>query len=419
MHKVTIGHLDVHLRALLRHSPYTAARNGVLGLVLDALVQGDHTAEIDQLSEAAKPLADVLDVGSLYEISDGLHAVTGKPPTAVSRALAAPPMVDALCYALDALECYELGLLVERWGPRRDNGAQVAPALLNEARVARWDLVSRLLARAGALYAGWREQGVMFGINKIHIDGRTMSAAARAWQVPMITGVIPELPTASAVMHPNRLGRTAATVAYARLPEVVNSPAPDAAVFEPIALLVAVAEAISGGVDGTRLSEQSDLGAVVWDSAAVERAKRGQVRVRVRDVDEPVSPESADLATWWPVFTSWGATSRLVQAVPTAWRLSDVEADVLVWALCSAAVRIAIAASMPRSHGRRAIGAAEELDWPAFYRGELPRWDAGAQSVWRLMQTPRRFALRTPWPGSFTLAPKLHAPASWPWCPPE
>jgi hypothetical protein len=386
-------------------------------MVCDALESIDRDTE--QLTEAAQPLMDTLDVPDLYAVDGALRKIQGKPPTAVMRALTRPALVDALAYALEDLEYYELAEMVCRWGPRSESGSQIAPALLPEAGEARWQLVGQLRQRVTELLDGWREQHVGLALNSVLVDGRTLAAAARAWQVPMITGQVPDVPTAGAVLHPNRLGRTAATVIFTNLRKAVDGGAPDSVLFESLALLVAVGEAITRGDIGgsTRVEGASGVALMTWDSVSAQQALRGQLRPEIR-VGEPVTAESADLSAWWPVFQSWGATSRLAQAIPTAWKLTDVEGDVLVWAMCSVAVRIAIAASASRPNRLRRLSADEvKLEWSGHYKAELPAWCEGARSVWTLMQKPRRFALRTGFPGAHTLAPKLDLDSSWPWCP--
>lgn len=416
MSNITLRNGEHHLRALLRHSPFTAARNGVLAVVHDGLVSIDALPAAEDLSEAAAPLTSVLDVPDLDAVDGALCALNGRPPAAVSRALTSPRLVSTLCHSLDMLGAADCSDQVARWGPRNPDRPGEALPLEVADRASRWELVSALRVRTAELLAAWRARGMIISAELANVDGRSLTAAARTWQVPMITGTLPPAPEAAAALHPNRLGRTAATVAYSRIGSLVRSPAPDAAVFEPLALMVAVGEAVSVEDLGTAREGDGEIGMMSWNSSSAQAAVRGQLPVQVRD-GHPVRDEAADLNVWWSVFSSWGSTSkRLATAIPTAWRLSAVEADVLVWAMCSAAARIATAASMPSEDAAvRKLGVRHGVSWEDHWAAEFPRWEAGARSVWVLMQKGRRFESRTPWP--MLLAPAVDTESSWPWRP--
>jgi hypothetical protein len=407
------GHV---LRALLEHSPTSAARHGVLHVMHDALCQNKAAWLADELVAAAAPLATVLDVPDIHAIDGALRAIRGRAPAAVTRALLSPELIAVLCDGLDSLGLLDLRAEVVRWGPRGGVDSADALPLAADARQARAQLLGQLQQRASELLAEWYASGTQFGVDLVHVDGRSLLAAARVWQVPMITGTVPSPPQAASALHPNRLGRTATALTYSRLPALFHSVAPIKEIFEALALLVAVGEAISVPVEPTP-EREGPIGMMRWDQDTARQSVRGELPVRVR-VGEPIGEESKTVDYWWPVFSSWGSTSkRLATAIPTAWRLSNVEADVLVWALCSVAARISIAASaaQPQQKPYTLGGPVERLNWEEHFAAEFPGWEVGAQSVWSLMQQQRRFADRTQFPG--LLVPVLGNDQSWPWPP--
>lgn len=419
MENITLRNGEHYIAALLRHSPVAAARNGLLALVHDGLSCSPNPASAAEFAQAAAPLTEALDVADVYAIDGALAALKGRPPAAVMRALLNPALLDALCCSLDSLGAIEQSDVVSMWGPRNPVDAGEAPPLDPGGWAERGALVDALRVRVGELLDVWRTEGMTLSADAVYVDGRSLTAAARAWQVPMITGVTPDPPVAAAALHPNRLGRTAAVVAYSRISSLVRSTAPDAVVFEALAMLVAVGEAISRPRRASRaaVSDDGELRLVEWDQAGTDAAARGALGLQVR-VGQAVGRESMKLEPWWPVFSSWGSTSRrLAAAVPTAWKLSEAEGDVLVWALCSAAVRIAAAgACAPPESRRRQINPPKGPEWDDHgVSVELPRWEAGARSVWTLMQRSRRFAARSAFPGH--MVPLLDVDHSWPWRP--
>lgn len=416
MSNVTLCNGDLIIRAMLRHSPVTAARNGLLTAVHGGVLAIKEDAMAQDISDAATPLKHSLGVSDLHEVDGALCALAGRPPRVVTRALADPKLITALCAGLDAMGLIDLSNEVARWGPKDPEDQGETVPLSRDDWSARSALVDQLRTRAGELLAAWREQQMMIGADTVTMDGRSIAAAARAWRVPMLTGVVPPLPEASAALHPNRLGRTAAIVAFSRLSSLPRSMAPDGWIFEPLALLVAVGEAISVPnlmQPNARLAD-SGVGLASWDRKDAHKADHGLLSVRVR-AGEPVEPSSSELGLWWPVFESWGSTSkRTASAVPTAWRLSEAEADVLVWALCSVAVRLSVAGSL-LSPGYKMLDEWRSTKWEGHVASELPKWEAGARSVWTLMQSLRRFDARTAFPGQLT--PSLDSDSSWPWRP--
>jgi hypothetical protein len=380
-------------------------------MIRDALVGTEHPAIARELERTAVPLARALAVETLDEIDGAMRALKGRPPIGVTRALADPEFVTVLVDSMEVMGWSDLALRAARWGARNPRNPLEALPLAGDALAQRADLLGQLRLRAEELRTGWREAGAMLNGDAVFVDGRSLAAAARAWQIPMITGEVPEKPTATAVLHPNRLGRTAAIVAFAQLPKVVRSTAPDAVIFESLALMVAVGESITRWVPS---NEQRGL--MVWDASTVTAATRGELPVRVR-VGEPVEPESANLSMWWPVLSAWGATSkRAATAMPTAWRLSEVEADVLVWVLCSCAARLGVAASMPAPvRSVRPWAAPTPVTWEQHWSEESRKWEMGVRSVWGLMQSVRRFESRTAYPEDGSLAWALDDDSLWPW----
>jgi hypothetical protein len=399
MEPITLRDGGSHLARLLNHSPVTAARNGVLNMLYDALTSANPPVPMyEELATAAAPLCAALGVPDLESVPDALCALEGRPPRAVAAAVRSPELVTAMRDSLDMLDLPSLASRVAQWGPMNPADPPSSALPLSKAgRAARGELVAQLRERTAELMAEWIRVDVQMCPGAA-TDGRARAAAARAWQVPMITGSVPALPQASAALHPNRLGRTAAVVAYSSLPKAMSDAcsAPSRWVFEAVALLVAVGESLR--------PENWMPGA--WGS------RDGSARVAVR-TGESISLESHGPDAWWPVFDAWGTHQvRIAKSIPTAWKLTTVEADVVVWALCSAAVRLATAASAPlKMLGRSVV---EPVDpWPAHRDVELPRWTQGARSVWALMQSARPFQEWTAWPELMT--PELGVDHSWPW----
>jgi hypothetical protein len=389
----TLGHLDHHVGVLLRSTPVTAARHGVLGVVHDHL-EGDTPLLAAQFHEACVPLLELLGVPTVYDVPDALRAMEGRPPKKVASALRHPELVSALCSGLDQLGLYDLYALAEAWGPQV--GEAVVP-LTPQGCAQRARLVTELRRRAEQILAAWTEAKVQWKAEQVGVDGRTLAAAARAWQVPMINGELLPAPESLAARYPNRVGRCAAAVAFSRYSAAHRSPCPQEAFFEPLALLVAVGEAIS---------RES------WTQGDTSKSLRGYVGMEIPQERAPVLDSAFTVPRWWPVFNAWGASGRReAAAIPTAWRLSDAEGDVVVWALCSAAVRLAVAATMPTSAMRRAPGAAP-FGWDEHVASALPAWETGARHLWGLMQSTRDVSRRTEFPG--LLFPGA-ARESWPW----
>lgn len=391
---VRINHLRENVGALLCSTPITAARHGLLGAIHDPLkLQVPSLA--DYLDRACTPLFELLGVDDVYAVPGALRAMDGRPPKRVVAALRHPDVVDALCRALDQLGIYSLDKYVLAWGPQDVGGVVPMGA---EGRAARAELLSALHRRAGEILAAWTSAGVRWSAEKIGIDGRTMVAAARIWQVPMINGEVLGAPESMAARYANRVGKAAAAVAFSRYYDAHRSACPPEAFFEPLALLVAVGEAIS--------REN-------WGRPEVARALRGYVGLEIPAAGLPVTDAAFDVPRWWSVFSSWGASGRRAAAViPTAWRLSPVEGDVVTWALCSVAVRLAVAGSMPKPDHREPTWVPPS--WESHVASALPDWERGARNLWALMQSTRDVSKRTEFPGALLVGSDR---ASWPWPP--
>jgi hypothetical protein len=393
--KLTLSHLDEHLGALLASSPVTAARHGLLGLVHDALLE-DTAFLADVLTDGASDVLAELGVATVYDVPAALRAREGRPPTRIVSALRSPAMVDALHRCLFQVSGgnADVSALALQWGPLSDEPASVVP-LRRDDLAARTELVDQLRVRTTEIIAGWRQAQMGLARGGRAMDGRTLATAARVWQIPLVTGALPEVaPTATAALYPNRLGRSAAAVVFSRINAAIDAYVGGfdvSAIFEPLALLVAIGEAISVSA---------------FTDAHRTLAMKGGLPVRVR-CGEPLTDMALDVHSWWPVFSSWGSSARRdAVAIPTAWRLSTAEADVLVWALCSVAVRLAVASTAPRSSSL-------SFDWPAHVAEKLPQWEAGAASLWSLMQRGRRVEKRTEWPA--TIFPVAKDASTWPW----
>ena len=404
MSHLALRNPEAHLRAVLARTPVTAARYGVLGMVHDGLIdQGLDLAE--HLVRTAAPLCSALGVEDVYGVPAALQQMVGRPPRAVADALCDPQLVKVLYLALDAFGLFDLADDVRTWSRHEDVAIR---SLSNLEVLSRSELVVQLRRRCGELINAWRDAGGVDLAPTHGLDGRALTAAARAWQLPLVNGALPAKPTAAAALYPNRLGRTAAVVAISRARQALSMscPAPEEWVFEALAMVIAVGEAIGPKTEHVSVATLS------------KGTAPGEVPVEV--ASGPVGDSGFSIDRWWPTFDSWGSQSPvIVRAIPTAWRLRDWEADVLVWALCSAAVRLAVAASapsLPSSRSFRALGEVPTTSvdpWPAHMKAELPVWEAGAQSVWKLMQSARLAKARAPWPGCSV--PLLSDDASWPW----
>lgn len=381
------------LRALLTSTPVTAARNGVLAFIHGA-VREPCGWFADDIETAAIPLLTELGVETVYDVPAALAARQGRPPTRIVEALRTPALVESLMGALAQLGYSDLRSVVAQWGPTSVEPGAVIP--LTESAVAqRGALADALRLRAREILDGWIEL-------KLHIvkgdtcgDGRSLATASRVWQVPLINGVISgPSPTATAALYPNRLGRSAAVVACSRINGALGTIADPGPVDEALAMLVAIGEAVSRSDDEPRFHTLS---------------RKGMLPVLVRN-GAPMTDMTCNVHAWWPVFAAWGASARSeLITVPTAWRLSTAEADVIVWALTGVAVRLAVAASAPLLAGRYVT----PPNWAEHEAQHLPAWCEGAATVWSLMQRGRRPNARTEFPGA--PLPRLDAVTSWPW----
>lgn len=399
MSKITLSDGERHMRTLMHTTPLTAVRYGVLSLLRDALETGTRRGGLEgwpeQIDKVTAPLCSALDIESIHEVPAALQRMTGRPPRRVVAALRDKDFVISVANAFEALGSIDLSDRAMAWSPGtfRSEGL---PALPGDGLSARSGLLGALRARARQIHAAWVAEQVDFAL-AVRLDGRSLNAAARAWQMPLVTGAQPTAPMATTALYPNRLGRTAAVVAYLYAPQAYSkeSPAPDAWIFESLAMLVAVGEAIAGP-----------------DVHARRPAMEGHGVSEVVSVGSgPLGDGLFDVACWWPVFDAWGSQSeRVARSVPTAWKLTDAEADVLVWVLCGVAARLAVAASARRSTRR---GSDDGRAWVDHRDAELPVWTVGARSVWSLMQGARRFEERTAWPGE--LGWSLGDDSVWPW----
>lgn len=392
----TTQHLAV---ALTRSAPLTALRHGLLAFVHDELRHRGHPDHAATLAHAAQPLAAELDCHGPAGVDAALAALTGRPRRGVTRAAHDDHLRDRLAVSLDVLGAEAAAAAVRAWQPVGP-AELVLPPTAEGQRAQRAELVEALRQRAAEVLGHWYSVGVQFGSRSVPpVDGRALTAAARAWQLPL-QGEVPPLPSASSARHPNRLGRVSAAVAFARLRAAMHTEVPDDVLFGAVALLVAVAEAVS-----------DDRAVAQTGPGDVRRSGRVSLPVRVRLGDPVADDGSSALARWWPVLDSWGATSRaMAAAIPTAWHLSPVEGDVLVWALSAVAATVGMASSFtPRT--ARALGS---VSWPEHVAVSAPEWERGAWSVWGLLQLGRRASARSAWPGQL-LVPSVRDAGSWPW----
>lgn len=388
---------DRALTALIGGSPIAAVRGGLIDLVLAA-----STLSNDRVTEALAPVCALAGVGSPSELPAALRALRGRPPRPVVRALRSREVVEALGCALGEVGLVDRSVQIEGW-LTDDLHAMDLPTMHGAERAARSGLTDQYRERVVELMAGWRRCKIPVTNYRSAVptvDGRALVAAARAWQLPELSPRSVLAPTsAPAAKHANRLGRVAATVAASRIGSLRSASdlIPVEMLEEALALLVAVAESIA--VPG------------VAEDDPVELSRDARLTVRLgASVGSGIS--AMPMSAWWPVLDAWGATSRVMSArVRTVWRLSPVEGDVVVWALCSAASRLAVAAGAPTVER----GADKAAVWVEHFESAWPRWEQGAQSVWALLQQPRRPDDRGAWPGVGTGVPAAEDPSSWPW----
>jgi hypothetical protein len=393
---MALSRYEQNLGALMAAAPVTAVRHGLLGFVHDAVAESAPWMAED-LELAAVPLCAELDVPSLYDVPLAMHSKQGRPSNRVLTSVTTPEMVEALVVSLNQLGYSRARDLAIRWGPRSGALDAVVPLLTDDV-AARRELVDALRLRAVEILDGWGAYGLHLAPEETFVDGRTMMVAARVWQVPTLTGSMGPIPVAAAALYPNRLGRSAGAVACSKINGALRTKVPPELVQEALALLVAIGESIT-----TEEMSKSDMAA----------ARKGSLPVRVR-LGEPLSAMSTNVHSWWPVFSAWGSSERRekiqksIIALPTAWKLSTAEADVLLWALTRVGAFLGVAASFAK-HGVYV----NEPDWGAHVESEFPTWDAGARSVWSLMQRGRRAPLRTDMPDGGL--PRLDVASAWPW----
>lgn len=395
--KITMTESDFGhgMAALLAFTPVRALRSGALSFIAGAIPEQTPWVAT-RIHEAAVHLMSLLDVDSIHEVPDGLAKLKGRPPKAVVAAIRDPDLVEALRDGLFQLGYTDLMELVAQWGPAGEGVLSTVP-LSVRGLVERTELIDALRTRAQEILAAWGKSGLEIGVGAVRVDGRTLGIAARVWQIPLINGAMGPAPMAASALHANRLGRSAAAVAFSKIDESVATHAPVDAVSGPLALLVALGEAITP-VDPD--SEQVRV-----------QASRGALRVCVRN-GLPVHGRSMDVYGWWPLFSVWGGSERRgAIPFPTAWKLSPAEGDVILWVLTRVAAALAVAASAPRRAGHLLM----PFDWAGHVAKESPVWEQGASSVCTLMQRGRLPQLRSEMPSG--PLPRLADGGAWPWRP--
>lgn len=392
---MTESDFRVGLTALLALPPVRALKGGALSFISGAV--GEQTPWVAaRVHEAAADLLAVLEVDSIDEVPTALAKLEGRPPKKVIATIRSADMVEGLRAGLCQLGFMDLMEQVAQWGPA-GAGVMLTEPLPAKALLDRTELIDALRARAQEILTAWGRAGLEIGVGAVRVDGRTLATAARAWQIPLVNGTMGPAPATASALYANRLGRSAAAVAYSKINEAITTHAPIEAVSEPLALLVALGEAITP-MDPN--SEQSRV-----------QASKGGLRVGVRN-GMPVRARSMDVYGWWPVFSAWGSSERRgVIPFPTAWRLSAAEADVILWALTRVAAALAIAASAPRRAGHLLT----PFDWAGHAARETPMWEQGASSVCELMQRGRLPQLRSEMPSG--PLPSLADGGAWPWRP--
>lgn len=388
---------------LLRSRPPTAARNGLLTLLDVALEETEQVARRADLAAAARPLCSALGAADVRDVARALSTSIGRAPRDAERALISLELTTVCADALDSLGCEDLAPALRAWTDTRAHRTALPP-YTTEAREERRKLAAALLTRAAQLgrvvadrTAGfhWKDAPPPRGDGSV--DGRTLRASAGAWQRPEILGYPESTPDTRVARYPNRVGRVSAALAFARMRAALRAPAPDEWVTHPILLLAAVAESISP-LDPT-------------DPNAHAQAMRGDLAVVVRDGEPDL--KFLGMPYIWKTLAHWGhSDSRKSSVLPLAWNLTGntAWADVLVWAVCSAAARLSVASEREVRDTRTVH---REPTWEDHLAAEWDKWESGAQSAWMLMQSGREPLDRTAFPGRLT--PVLTDPATWPW----
>lgn len=378
---------------LLRSRPPTAARNGLLTLLDAALEETGEVARRADLTAAARPLCEALDAAGVRDVARALAERGGRAPRDAERALRSPGLVAACVSALQGLECPDLAETLRAWALVDHREIPLPPRSLDDAE--RREFADALLRRAGVIGSAMADRSAGLRAGDVPaIDGRTLKATAAVWQRPEVTGQEYPAPGTQSARYANRVGRVSAALAFARMRSALRSAAPDPMVTDPILLLAAVAETVSP-VDQD-------------DPNVRAHAARGDFPAWVKE--GAPKQQSLRLGHVWNVLDSWGHTSsRRAAAMPLAWNLPPVHADVLVWAVLSAAARLAVAAEREVSELRPLRAAT----WEEHLAERWPVWESGAQSAWLLMQSGRGELDRTAWPGCLT--PALTDSGTWPW----
>lgn len=395
-HRVTTA----ALADMLRNRAHTAVAHGFLTLLDEALELTGRDVEQMALARAARPLCDALKAPSVRQVAAMLASGPRRIPREVTRLLGAPDLIAAFREALDALGLDELTPGLDSWAIGDHRGATLPMYRLDD--VERRELVDALLLRTEVIRQAIADRSGGFRWSDVPpIDGRMLKGPAAGWQMVQITGEGYPPPRENAARYPNRVGRNAAVLAFARMRAALQSPvqppAEDDYVVDPILLLIAVAEAVAPDN--------------VADPNAIALAMQGRLRPRIRS--GAPQAEFLVLSHVWAVLNEWGNPSRkLSSASPSAWNLSQmpVWADVVVWALCSAAARLVVASEYQTFDS---TGLRTSLTWPQHVEREWPKWLDGAESAWKLMQSGRAPIDRTAFPGR--LVPDLRRTETWPW----
>lgn len=355
---------------------YTTALLGGLDLVQSALNAHGLVRHAERVFEAASPLVEAAGARGITDLADVLADHTGRPSVKVSRALRSDELETALASAFDALEWHDLLPTLAAWSPyatRAVEGVELSGAGL----VARRELVLALARRSREFLAAWEATPSSWNVSALPVDGRSLKAASRLTGMALPgASVAPEGEVPMTARYGNRVGRALGVVLLARLPQAVAKHAP----IEPVRLALAVVGAVAEAVS---LNQRSD-------------AKVSNHALRVPPEGTPVPEHGWTPAAWWPVLDAWGSQSKHVQSmVPTSWRLRPEEFDAVVWFLSLAAAWVGTCADVPE-------GRLSEQQWADHLPLSLDdTWSGRMAQTWDLMQSTRPVAARAPWPSGW------------------
>lgn len=354
--------------------PYTTVCLGGLDLMLGVLRGAGRHVEADRLTTAAQPLVDSSGATGVLDLASTLGTRNGKPSKTIAGAIRNDELESALANAFQVLGWEEFLPMLATWSPnanRAVDGVELPPAAVLDRR----ELVLALARRVREIEAAWEATPEIWNIAPMPVDGRTLKAASKVIGLSVDGRPSSTSAVDMAARHSNRIGRAMAALALSKLPSAMNGHAPSATVRRAVAVLTAVAEAVTLRSPEAKLSSHG---------------------LRVPSAGVPVVPNSWSPASWWPVLDAWGSQSRHVQdMIDTSWKLPAADADLAVWAVGYATALMGVCADLRP-------GRVTDRQWADHVVMTLdPIWALRVESVWDLFQSTRLASTRAPFPSSY------------------